>query len=136
LYQVEGVAEVGLGLAGEADDDVGGEGEPGDGGARAAQDPEVAAAAVAAAHEPQDPVGAGLQREVDVLAQGPAGGHGPEQVPAGVPGVGGGPARAVPEELTFWPSRLTPSTPASAGAWTSAPTSPTRRLRSLPRRLG
>ncbi len=93
--QVEGVGEVGFGLAREADDDVGGEGDTGDGGAEAGEDLQVAATAVAAAHQAQDTVRAGLEREVDVLAQGTAGGHGLDHVVAEVLGVGAGEAEAL-----------------------------------------
>ena len=95
LDQVERVGEVGFGLAREPDDDVGGEGDAGDGGAEVGEDLQVAAAAVAAAHQAQDPVRAGLEREVDVLAQGAAGSHGLDHVVAEVLGVGAGEAEAL-----------------------------------------
>ena len=68
LDDAQGAAEVLLGLAGEPDDDVGGHRDLGDGLADPVQPREVAVAPIRAAHRVQDPVRAGLEREVDVLA--------------------------------------------------------------------
>jgi hypothetical protein len=43
---------------------------------------------------------------------------------------------STPYELTFWPSRVTSSTPSATSARTSASTSPERRSFSLPRSAG
>src|SRR5579883_781852 len=68
LDDLERLLEVGLGLAREADDDVGAEREVGDRGAQPLDEREVALARVGPAHRPQDPGGAGLERQVHVLA--------------------------------------------------------------------
>ena len=60
------VSEVLLGLAGEADDDVGGDRRVGHRRADPVDDAEVLRLAVGAAHRPQHPVGAGLQRHVQL----------------------------------------------------------------------
>ena len=63
-HHVERGGEVGLGLAGEADDDVGGDGGVGDRGAYPIDDPQVALGPVAATHPAKHVVGTGLQRHV------------------------------------------------------------------------
>ena len=60
--------EVVLGLAREADDDVGAEGDVGDRRAHAVDELEVALARVGAAHRLEDARRARLERQVDVLA--------------------------------------------------------------------
>ena len=60
--------EVLLGLAREADDDVGGDRRVRDLRAHPVDDAEEPRAAVGAAHRLQDPVGAGLQRHVQAAA--------------------------------------------------------------------
>ena len=72
LDHLERLAEVVLGLAGEADDDVGAEGDVGDRGAHAGDEVEVALAGVGAAHRLEDARRAGLERQMDVLADGVA----------------------------------------------------------------
>ena len=62
--------EVVLGLAGEADDEVGRDREVGDRGPRGGQALEVALGGVAAVHARERPVAPRLQREVQVLAHG------------------------------------------------------------------
>ena len=69
LDERQRLLEVGLGLAREADDDVGREGDVGDVLADQRDAVEVALAVVGAAHRAQDPRRARLQRQVDVLAQ-------------------------------------------------------------------
>ena len=69
LDDLEGLLEVGLRLPREPDDDVGGEGDVGDVLADQRDAVEVALARVGAAHRLQDPRRAGLQGQVDVLAQ-------------------------------------------------------------------
>ena len=72
---LERVGEVLLGLAGEPDDDVGGDGDVGDRVADAIEPAEVALAAVGTLHRLQHGVRTRLQREVDVLADLLALGH-------------------------------------------------------------
>ena len=68
LDHLERLAEVVLGLAGEADDDVGAEREVGDRRAHLLGEREIALARVRAAHRLEDPRRAGLERQVHVLA--------------------------------------------------------------------
>ena len=75
LDDLERLAEVVLGLAGEADDDVGREREIGDAGAHLVDELQVALARVRAAHRLEDARRAGLQRQVRVLAHRGALGH-------------------------------------------------------------
>ena len=65
---LERALEVVVGLAGEADDDVGRHRQIGNGGAGRRQPLEVALGGVAAVHRGQHAIGAGLQRVVQVLA--------------------------------------------------------------------
>ena len=67
--------EVTLGLAGEADDEVGGEREVGDCRSELADEAEVALPAVRATHPLEDPRGAGLKWQMRVFADGVALGH-------------------------------------------------------------
>ena len=67
--------EVGLGLAGKADDDVGGDCEAVDCGPRTREPREVPVGRVAAVHARERAVAAGLQRQVQVLAHRRALGH-------------------------------------------------------------
>jgi hypothetical protein len=68
LDDAQGVLEVGVGLAGEADDDVGGDGGVGQAARTRSRMPEEALAAVAAAHRLEHRVGARLQRHVQAGA--------------------------------------------------------------------
>ena len=63
-HEAERVFEIGVGLAGEADDEVAGEGDVGADGADAVEDAEIAVAAVAAVHGLQNSVGAGLDGQM------------------------------------------------------------------------
>ena len=88
-HEREGLLMIGLGLAAEADHEVGAEGEAGHGGAQLGDEGEVLAAGVAALHGAEHGVAAGLGREVDVVADlaigvggGRAGGP-PSRAPAG-----------------------------------------------------
>ena len=65
---LERALEVGVGLAGEADDDVGGDREVGDRVARRREPLEVALGGVAAVHARERAVAPRLQRQVQVLA--------------------------------------------------------------------
>ena len=84
VHHLHRLLEVGLRLTGEADDDVGGEGDAGDGRADPLDQAQVALGAVGAAHRLQHAGGAGLQRQVQVLADGLALGHGCDHVVAHV----------------------------------------------------
>ena len=66
---LERLGEVLLGLAGEADDDVRGQGAVGDVLADLGDAVEIALAVVGAPHRLEDPARARLQRQVDVLAE-------------------------------------------------------------------
>ena len=66
---LERLLEVGLGLAREADDDVGGDRAVGDVLADQRHPVHVAAAVVGAPHALEDRAGARLERQVDVLAE-------------------------------------------------------------------
>ena len=72
LDDLERLAEVVLGLAGEADDDVRREREVGDRRAQLLGEPDVALARVRSAHRFEDPRRSGLQRKMGVLADGRA----------------------------------------------------------------
>src|SRR5205823_13291052 len=65
---LEGALEVVVGLTGEADDDVGGDGKIGYERARLAQTGEVALGAVAPMHGREHSIAAGLEWQVEVLA--------------------------------------------------------------------
>ncbi len=69
LGDFQGLGEVGLGLAGEADDDVGGDRAVGDVLADQRDPVHVALTVVGAAHPLEDRAGARLQRQVDLLAE-------------------------------------------------------------------
>ena len=75
LDDLERLREVVLGLAGEADDDVGAEGHVGDRAAQLLRERDVALARIRAAHRLEHARRARLQRQVDVLADGIALGH-------------------------------------------------------------
>src|SRR4029453_17344945 len=75
LHDLERLLEVALGLAGEADDDVGRQREVRDPGAEVVHEAQVALAAVRASHRLEDARRARLEREVRVLADGAALGH-------------------------------------------------------------
>ena len=64
-----GLLKVVLGLAGEADNDVGGDGDVGHGVAQTAEGVKVGFAGVTAAHGFEDGVGAGLHGQVKVVAE-------------------------------------------------------------------
>ncbi len=68
LADLQRLLEVLLRLAGEADDDVGRQGDVGDAGADHLDAVEESLARVGAAHRLQDAAAAGLERQVDVLA--------------------------------------------------------------------
>jgi hypothetical protein len=57
---LQGALEVAIGLAGETDDDVGGDGQVGDGGPGGGQAIEVALGGIATVHCGEHPVAAGL----------------------------------------------------------------------------
>ena len=86
-HQVQGVLEVLVGLAGEAHDDVGGNGRVGDAGPDPVQDGQVAVPAVGAAHRLEHRVGTGLQRHVQAGHDVRGLGHGVDDVVGEVPGV-------------------------------------------------
>ena len=67
-HHVQGLLEVRLGLAGEADDDVRGDRRVRHRRAHLGQDRQVPLTAVGAAHRPEHPIGAGLQRHVQLVA--------------------------------------------------------------------
>src|SRR5436190_8506204 len=77
----ERLLEVALGLAGEADDDVGRQREVGDAGPEVVHETQVALAAVRAPHRLQDARRARLERKMRVLADGLALGHRGDHVP-------------------------------------------------------
>jgi hypothetical protein len=81
LDDLHRLLEVALGLAREADDDVGRQGQVGDPGTQLVDEPQIALAPVRAPHRLQDPRRAGLQREVRVLADRLAFRHGRDHVP-------------------------------------------------------
>ena len=85
---LEGALEVFVGLAREADDDVGGHGQVGDGRAGGGQPVEVALGRVAPVHPGQRPVAAGLQRQVRCSQTGLAPGHGLDRLGAVGPSDG------------------------------------------------
>ena len=82
--------EIGLGLAGEADDDVGRDGRVGHRRAYPLDDPEIALRPVAAAHPAQHVIGAGLQRHVQRRADVRGLGHRGDHVVGEVAGMRGG----------------------------------------------
>ncbi len=86
--------EVVVGLAGEADDDVGAHGQVVDRGASLAESLEVPVGRVAAVHQRQHAIAARLQRVVQVLAHRRCGRHRREGVGTHVLGVGAGVADA------------------------------------------
>ena len=87
LDHLEGLTEVLFRLAGKADDDVGGQGQIGDGGAHLLDEAQVALPPVGAAHRLQDARRAGLERQVGVLTDGLALGHGGDDIRAEVLGM-------------------------------------------------
>ena len=139
LDHVQRLGEVLLGLAGEPDDDVGRDRDVGDRGADRVEPTEVSLAPVRAPHRLEHAVGARLQREVDVLADGRRLGHRVDHVggevvrmrrrephpsdavdprrPAGAAransGRFGDPGTVTsrPYVFTFWPRSVTSTTP-------------------------
>ena len=107
--QVQGVGEIAFRLAGEADDDVGG-----DRGVRIAlrtlsRMPQVAVAAVRAAHALEDRVRPGLQRHVEAGHDVAGGRHGLDHVAGEVTRVRGGeadPLQALGLEVAAGPEQL------------------------------
>ena len=95
LDGVDGGLEVLLGLAGEADDDVGGDGEAGAGGFHFLADLDELLVFVRPAHFPQDAVGAALHREMDVRAEFRQIGEGGDEVVAVADGMRRGEADAL-----------------------------------------
>ena len=95
LDNVESGLEVLLGLAGEADDDVGGDGGLGHNVPDLVQDAQEALGAVGAAHGAQHPVRAGLQGHVQAGHDGLGGGHGLDDVVGEGGGVRTGEAHAL-----------------------------------------
>ena len=81
---LEGALEVGVGLAGEAHDEVGRDREVADGGARRREPLEVALRGVSAMHRGERAVTAGLERQVQVLAHRGRRGHRLDRVRAQV----------------------------------------------------
>lgn len=91
--EVQGLAPLGVGLAGEAGDDVGGEVDVGDAGAGLAGEVGELLGPAAARHAPQDAVGAALQGQVQVGHEAGIG----EEVPEAIgqfPGFQGAEAQA------------------------------------------
>ena len=84
---VERGGEVVVGLAREADDDVGGHGEVGDDAPGLGQPLQVAGGGVPPVHRREDPIRSGLERVVQLLAHGGCGRHRPERLGAHVLGV-------------------------------------------------
>ena len=89
-HQVQGAGEVLLGLAREADDDIGRDGGVRDAGPDPVQDGQVAVPAVGPAHGLQDPVRARLQRHVQAGHDVRGPGHRVDDVVGEVPGMRGG----------------------------------------------
>src|ERR1017187_9851555 len=94
IQQVEGLLEIGIGLAGEADDDIGGEGitalrilDPLDA-------PHVFVAGVEAVHGGEHARGARLHGQVDVIADGGVGVHGIDDAAHEIARMAGGVAHA------------------------------------------
>ena len=67
--QLHGVAEIRVGFAGEADDEIGGEGELGLRFAQAIDDAQIIVAGVVAVHRVEDAVGARLHRQMQLRHQ-------------------------------------------------------------------
>ena len=86
--------EIGVGLAGEADDEVGGEGDVGARAAHALDDVEIVAPRVAAVHRGQDAVGARLHRQMQIGRERRVLGVGGDQLLVHVVGVRGRIAQA------------------------------------------
>jgi hypothetical protein len=85
----QGLAELGVGLAGEADDEVGRKRDVGPRPAHARDDVEIVADAVLAVHRRQDAVRAGLDRQVQIGGERRIVAMGGDQAVAHVVGVGG-----------------------------------------------
>ena len=99
--------EVRLGLAGEAHDDVGGDGRVGDARAHLVDDREVALLAVAAPHRLEHRVGAGLQRHVQAGHHVRRLGHRLDDVVGEVPRVRAGEAHPLePVDVAAGPQQL------------------------------
>jgi len=90
----EGVLEVRVGLAGERDDHVGGEGGTVEGAADAVDHAEEIVAGVLAVHAAEDGVGAGLEGEVKVGDDLGVGAEGGQEVGGEVAGLEAGEAQA------------------------------------------
>ena len=89
-HHLEGALEVVVGLAREADDDVGGHGEIGHCGARRREAFEVASGGVSAMHRREHAIASGLQRQVQVLAHRSRRGHRLDRLGAQVLGMRAG----------------------------------------------
>src|SRR5581483_3764993 len=68
LDELEALPEIGLGLAREPDDEIRRDGDAGPRGAQIRDQPFVVGDHVSATHEPEDPIGAGLHRQVQIRA--------------------------------------------------------------------
>ena len=89
-HQGEGLLELRLGLAREPDDDVGGEGDAGNGRTELPHDFEIPLPGVAPQHPLQHRVGAALYRQVHVLADGRRARHRLDDAWREVGGIGAG----------------------------------------------
>ena len=94
-HQLAGGGVILLGLAGKADDDIGGDGDVRAGGADAADELEIFLRRVGAMHRLEDAVGAGLQREMDVLDELRQPGEGLDQIVPEADGMRRGEADAL-----------------------------------------
>ena len=92
--QLQAALELGLGLAAEADDDVRGEADAGDGGPQPLHEGQVRPDRVLAAHAVEHGVVARLDRQVEVLADRRALCDGVDEAIGEVPGMGGDEAQA------------------------------------------
>ena len=89
LHQIQGVAELRLGFAGKAYDNVGAKGCVGNGPADLVYQVDVVLAGIVAAHPGQNLIIAGLHREVDVFADFGELRHGFDDAAAHIIGVRG-----------------------------------------------
>ena len=89
-HEAERILKVLLGLTGEANDDVGGQGKLGHGGLEAAHKREILLARVAPVHGAQDAGGATLHGQVQMRHDGRRLGHGGDDLVGQVLGVGRG----------------------------------------------
>ena len=86
LHQFQRLDKILFRLTGEADDDVAGEGDAGHGLAGVLDELQILLDGVMAVHLLQQPVGAALHRQMQVLAQFRLGGNGINELMAGVLG--------------------------------------------------